>query len=438
MIGCNSVCDIRVVRGYAMNLVREMLCLGDPFGVNIVSIEDIPGLVFAADTSTTLVLPFLQAPAKDGLVAAMTARMATNPEGAPMIIRQVFNSLVDAYVLWSWTYVGMCGMKNSGRTYPLRPKDVDSFASGTWIEVEDGAQWSGLLVFYQWYPVQTTGTNSVVFAFRPQIGQLKDIHFRQVHAWQQWYSNQTNMGLNPSGVFDAGTQESMDGSPVQGYEPGACIGTAPMAYSIIGNANATAVAPRAGTLPNLPPLPNLTAAQNTLALVIIVPLSIVALILGVVVVMATFVEMSGPRLPLASKGRAHEDPYWRDQFYEAETARQVQEEDWEGATEWSEWEKQDPEIWSEWPSEWPTEDLEEEMAYMREHGAKRKYPPMPERQYPGDETSVIDSTEEAVAVAAPPKQPPHVGVTNNNNNNLGAQPSESQEDDDEMESDEDE
>lgn len=35
----NTACDVRVVRPYALNLVRQMLCLGDPLGVNVVTIQ---------------------------------------------------------------------------------------------------------------------------------------------------------------------------------------------------------------------------------------------------------------------------------------------------------------------------------------------------------------------------------------------------------------
>lgn len=333
---------------------------------------------------------------------ALTAQATVGPSLLPLVIRQAFNTLVDAYVLWSWTQTGMCGMKGSGLKYPLRPKDVDSFASGTWIEVDNAAQWTGLLASYGWYAVQATAGGGGIFQYRADIGVLHDVHYRQVHAWQRWFQ-QNNLGLaiNPSGVFDATTQERMDMSPILGYAPNDCTGAL--------TTTSSPPAARAGTLTNLLPPANITQAQGELALVIIVPMSVTAFALALVVVMTTVVGLSGPRVPMGGKGRAHEDPYWIEQYDASDVASKVGEMDADGATEWEEWENRDPEIWSELPSEWPTEDLEEEMLYMREHAHKPKYPPAPERQYGagaavGNEDSGV-STEEAVAVAAPLRQP---------------------------------
>lgn len=274
-------CDVRAVQPHAIALVRQMLCEG----VALASLQDVAGLELLPDSSTALVLPFLQPAARTALAAAV--------EGAavPLRVMQALNTPVDAYVLWRWTLAGKCGLADSGRTFPMRPKDADDFGAGTVVQVEQPDQWEARLAAHHWF--RQAGSDR--FQFRAPIGQLVDVHYRQVLSWQRWFSgHNAQLGVAATGVFDATTQERMDASPAAGYPPSACRSSTPVSASA-----------RAITDPTAPPqsTSNTGDAQGALALVIAVPVGVASAFLGVLLVVELLSSFSGPRLPMTSKVR---------------------------------------------------------------------------------------------------------------------------------------
>jgi hypothetical protein len=120
--------------------------------------------------------------------------------------------------------------------------------------------------------------------------------------WQRWFSeNNAQYNVATTGILDATTQELLDASPAAGWVPSACSGG--------GGGSIQTSAARAATLQNLLTQPS-GDVQGQLALVIVTPLAVTSTLLAVLIVMVLCAGFAGPRLPMASKRRAHEDAAW--------------------------------------------------------------------------------------------------------------------------------
>ena len=140
--------------------------------------------------------------------------------------------------------------------------------------------------------------------------------------------------------------------------------------------NATTMAQRAAVFE--PPVPDrLVEDDDALALIIIVPLAVVVALLSAILSIVFF--SSGPKVPLGSK--QGDSDARREIPQEVLQYMSLPELNQERVDSWDDFDLGDPGIWTEYPSEFDTTELEEEIKRMRKDP---KYKSAKKRTFGGD------------------------------------------------------
>lgn len=101
-------------------------------------------------------------------------------------------------------------------------------------------------------------------------------------------------------------------------------------------------------------------------MVIIVPMSVLGMLLAALLLFSLLSQGSGPRVPMFTHKRAHEDPNWISQHRRADVASAAPVVDEDVLDEWMQREYADPDVWTEVPTEFDTSDLESFVEHLKE------------------------------------------------------------------------
>ena len=236
----------------------------------------------------------------------------------------------------------------------MQPKAA-GFENGNWIEVADAASWTSVFLRFNWRFVMFTSDQFGIFEYDPEPAVLVDVTYRQVASFQRWGNARSRSAttVNVNGLFDSATQKQLVDMP---------LGTDlwPLTFCQ-GSPEVNATSTRA-VVSDAPSVPSSVLGDDgALTLAIVVPTGVLVAFLAGVLSLAIF--SGGPRLPLVSKSRGHADPNWIPPEVEQYMLPEV---DQDRVDSWDDFDLRDPDIWTYYPSEFDTTDLEEEVLRMQE------------------------------------------------------------------------
>jgi hypothetical protein len=123
-------------------------------------------------------------------------------------------------------------------------------------------------------------------------------------------------------------------------------------------------------------------------------------------------SFGGPRLPLTSSSRGHADPHWKpaENIQSAKTGADLPPVYNDRLDSWEDFDVRDPSVWTEYPSEFDTSELESEILKMKEDknykSSKKRSMGTYKRVEPGSEVSSVTSEQDEVVVDAKVVYPP--------------------------------
>ncbi|MCW5838207.1 MAG: M15 family metallopeptidase, partial [Labilithrix sp.] len=118
-------CTTSVVRGLSTQLVDEIQCMRPG---TFASLDGAPGFSLGG-----AVFPWLQAPARDALLAAQKER------GVTMTINSALRTLPQQYLLYRWYRSGRCGIALAASP------GKSNHESGLAVDIDDNAAWRGAM-----------------------------------------------------------------------------------------------------------------------------------------------------------------------------------------------------------------------------------------------------------------------------------------------------
>lgn len=274
------------------------------------------------------------------------------------ILQILSETQISVSLIWSVLLFCLTSLVQLRREFPLRPKS-QGFDSGAWIEIANASSWIGALGPFNWRFREFSTDRFGIFEYSPGPAVLRDVVYRQVSAFQIWHNSASrgSAALSVDGVFGALTQKATDEMPIgPDLWPLNFCESAPVSDNVTSS-----------RLLLRPLLRESLQSNGVLTLVVIVPVAVVATLLCGVLAFAYL--SGGPRLPVAGTKPGHVDPQWRAPLYEAFDVPQA---DVDRMDSWDDYDLQDPDVWTYYPSEYDTSELEDEMVRMREDPTYKK------------------------------------------------------------------
>lgn len=195
-------CTTSVVKGLSTQLIDEIQCLRPG---TFRSIEGLRGFELGS-----AVFPWLQAPAREALVAAQERR------GATMAIDSALRTLPQQLLLYRWYKAGRCGISLAASP------GKSNHEAGLSVDVQDNAAWREAMAAhgFAWFGP----SDPVHFDFegegRIDIGGLSVLAFQRL-----WNRNHPDDPIDEDGAYGPVTEERLTRSPVGGFRRGAeCAG----------------------------------------------------------------------------------------------------------------------------------------------------------------------------------------------------------------------
>ncbi len=192
-------CSTASVKGLSQQIIDEMQCMRPGL---FVSVPDRPNLSLEPQ-----VFPYLLAPARDRLVAALDAK-----PGTTMVVTSMYRTIAQQYLLSSWHDQGRCGIKAAAQ--PGR----SNHETGLAIDISNHTTWS-------------SGLSSRGFHW---LGSFDPVHFDyqgtgavderglDVEAFQRlWNRNNPSDTIADDGDWGPATMARMKKSPASGFKTGA-------------------------------------------------------------------------------------------------------------------------------------------------------------------------------------------------------------------------
>lgn len=197
-VGQAGGCSTAIVRGLAQQLIDEINCLRPNTLVSF-SRGDI--------SEGESVWPYLQAPAVEGLHAALDQR------GRRMTMNSALRTLPQQYLLYKWYQDGQCGIPLAAR--PGR----SPHESGKAIDIEDHGEWEPSLENHGW---RWHGNDDPVHFDYVGAGTV-DLSGLSVRAFQRlWNRNHPDDLIDEDGVYGPQTEGKLRASPTDGFPIGGC------------------------------------------------------------------------------------------------------------------------------------------------------------------------------------------------------------------------
>ncbi|MCB9548547.1 MAG: D-alanyl-D-alanine carboxypeptidase family protein [Myxococcales bacterium] len=191
-------CSTGIVAGLSRQLIDEINCLRPNTLVDFSGARVVAGAV---------VFPFLQAPGRDAVRAAIADR------GRDLRVNSALRTLAQQYLLYRWYQEGRCGIGLAAR--PGR----SNHESGLALDIEDNAGWRPSLEAhaFRWY-----GANDPVH-FDYRGGGTVDLAGLSVRAFQRlWNRNHGGDRIDEDGLYGPQTEARLRQSPTDGFPIGAC------------------------------------------------------------------------------------------------------------------------------------------------------------------------------------------------------------------------
>jgi hypothetical protein len=197
-VGQAGGCSTAIVRGLARQLIDEINCLRPN-----TLVEFSRGDISEGES----VWPFLQAPAVEGLHAALDQR------GRRMTMNSALRTLPQQYLLYKWYQDGQCGIPLAAR--PGR----SPHESGKAIDIEDHAGWEPALEDHGW---RWHGNDDPVHFDYVGAGTV-DLSGLSVRAFQRlWNRNHPDDPIAEDGLYGPQTEGKLRASPTDGFPIGGC------------------------------------------------------------------------------------------------------------------------------------------------------------------------------------------------------------------------
>ncbi|MBX3204463.1 MAG: M15 family metallopeptidase [Labilithrix sp.] len=191
-------CTTSVVKGLSTQLVDEIQCMRPG---TFASIEGASGF-----TLGSAVFPWLQAPARDALLAAQRER------GVTMTINSALRTLPQQYLLYRWYRSGRCGISLAAS--PGKSNHESALA----VDIEDNAAWREAMRAHDL--VWLGASDPVHFDYEGE-GQV-DIAGLSVLAFQRlWNRNHPEDRIAEDSTYGTATEERLAKAPVGGFTKGA-------------------------------------------------------------------------------------------------------------------------------------------------------------------------------------------------------------------------
>lgn len=195
----NSGCSTSSVKGLSQQIIEQGQCI-EPAA--FVELPAQPNLSLGA-----AVFPFLEAPAKDALVAALKSKSGTS-----MTINSMLRTVAQQYLLYQWYLDGSCGI-----SLAATPGN-SNHETGLALDVSQYATWQSALEAngFKWL-----GANDVVHFDYVGPG-AKSYKGLDVLAFQMlWNKNHPNDLIDEDGVYGPQTGSRLAQSPAGGFAVGA-------------------------------------------------------------------------------------------------------------------------------------------------------------------------------------------------------------------------
>jgi hypothetical protein len=192
-------CSTASVKGLSQQIIDEMQCMQPGL---FVKVPDRPNLALAPQ-----VFPYLLAPARDRLVAALDARPGTTFE-----VNSMYRTVAQQYLLYTWHAQGRCGI--TAAASPGR----SNHETGLAIDVGNRTSWQSTLTAkgYHWL-----GSFDPMH-FDYQGPGASDERGLDVEAFQRlWNRNHPNDTIAEDGDWGPNTQSRLRKSPAAGFAIGA-------------------------------------------------------------------------------------------------------------------------------------------------------------------------------------------------------------------------
>lgn len=191
-------CSTAIVRGLARQLIDEINCLRPNTLVDFSR---------GGISQGEAVWPFLQAPAVEGLHAALDQR------GRRMTMNSALRTLPQQYLLYKWYQDGQCGIPLAAR--PGR----SPHESGKAIDIGDHGGWEPSLENHGW---RWHGNGDPVHFDYVGAGTV-DLGGLSVRAFQRlWNRNHPDDPIEEDGVYGPQTEGKLRVSPTDGFPIGGC------------------------------------------------------------------------------------------------------------------------------------------------------------------------------------------------------------------------
>lgn len=195
-------CTTSVVRGLSTQLVDEIQCMRPG---TFASLDGAPGFSLGG-----AVFPWLQAPARDALLAAQKER------GVTMTINSALRTLPQQYLLYRWYRSGRCGIALAASP------GKSNHESGLAVDIDDNAAWRGAMRAHE---LEWLGASDPVHFDYEGEGRA-DVAGLSVLAFQRlWNRNHPEDTIDEDGSYGPATEERLAKAPVGGFAEGAACGS---------------------------------------------------------------------------------------------------------------------------------------------------------------------------------------------------------------------
>jgi D-alanyl-D-alanine carboxypeptidase len=191
-------CTTSVVKGLSTQLIEEIQCLRPG---TFASIEGEAGF-----TLGSAVFPWLQAPARQALVAAQKQR------GVTMEINSALRALPQQYLLYRWYKTGRCGIGLAAA--PGKSNHESALA----VDIEDNTAWRDVMAAHDF--VWLGANDPVHFDFKgdgaSDIGGVSVLAFQRL-----WNRNHPEDRIGEDSDYGPATEERLAKAPIGGFAKGA-------------------------------------------------------------------------------------------------------------------------------------------------------------------------------------------------------------------------
>ncbi len=195
-----SSCTTTSVKGLATQVVAMMNCLHEGA---MAEVYDGGNLTFGA-----AVFPYLQAPARDALYAALADKPSST-----LSINSMFRTVVQQYLLYRWYQAGTCGIGLAAKP------GSSNHETGLALDTSDYVVWKSTL---QAHAFAWLGSSDAVHFDYVGSG-IVDLGGEDVRAFQTlWNQNHPEDLIDEDGLYGPQTAARIQASPADGF-PGAVV-----------------------------------------------------------------------------------------------------------------------------------------------------------------------------------------------------------------------